>query len=197
MGSVRISFMAMRGMSKVATDPSLYFDTDCLSAFLWIKDESILTKLYPGRVVIPKQVYIELSKVPHLRARIDALISRGEVMIMELQAGTPEYNTYIELTAKPEPGHMAIGRGEAAAIALCKSKNGVVASNNLKDISRFISEYGLQHKTTGDILVEAFEAGLISEADGNVIWSNMLRKHRMIGAATFTDYLQTKRDDNT
>lgn len=25
-----------------------YFDTDCLSAFLWVRNESILAQLYPG-----------------------------------------------------------------------------------------------------------------------------------------------------
>lgn len=42
------------------TEP-FFFDTDCLSAFLWADNESILAKLYPGRIVIPRQVYNELS----------------------------------------------------------------------------------------------------------------------------------------
>lgn len=48
-----------------------------------MKDESVLPKLYPGRVIIPKLVYDELSRVPHLKARIDILLDRGEVSIME------------------------------------------------------------------------------------------------------------------
>lgn len=39
----------------------LFFDTDCISAFLWVKEENILFKLYPNRVVLPKQVFDELS----------------------------------------------------------------------------------------------------------------------------------------
>ena len=42
------------------TEP-LFFDTDFISAFLWVDDESILAKLFPGRIVIPKEVYDELS----------------------------------------------------------------------------------------------------------------------------------------
>ena len=61
-------------MTKLTTNPPLYFDTDCLSAFLWIENESILTQLYPGRVIIPKQVYDELSSVPRLQGRIDTLL---------------------------------------------------------------------------------------------------------------------------
>lgn len=168
----------------------LYFDTDCLSAFLWVKDESLLPKLYPGRVVIPKQVYDELGNVPHLQARIDALIKRGEVIILEIHAGTPEHKLYAEFTRTPREGHVIIGRGEAASLALAKSNDGIVASNNLRDISQYLTELGLKHKTTGDILIEAFEQGLITEQTGNALWSGMLKKRRMLGALTFTDHLR-------
>ena len=42
-----------------------FFDTDCLSAFLWVREESVLAKLYSGRIILPAQVYNELKKVPH------------------------------------------------------------------------------------------------------------------------------------
>ena len=44
------------------TEP-LFFDTDCISAFLWVNNESILSKLFPGRIVIPKEVYDELKLI--------------------------------------------------------------------------------------------------------------------------------------
>ena len=175
----------------MTTELPLYFDTDCLSAFLWIKDESLLTQLYPGRVVIPKQVYDELGRVPHLRARIDTLLNRGNASVMEIQSGTDDHQLYTEFTRNPKPGHLAIGRGEAASLALAKSNNGIVASNNLKDISQYITEYGLKHKTTGDILTEAFDSGLITEQDGNILWANMLKRKRKLGANSFTDYLHS------
>lgn len=33
----------------------LIFDTDCISAFLWVGRENLLLKLYAGRIVLPKQ----------------------------------------------------------------------------------------------------------------------------------------------
>ena len=176
----------------MTTELSLYFDTDCLSAFLWVKDESLLPQLYPGRVVIPKQVYDELGRVPHLQARIDKLLKRGDVSVMEIQAGTDGHQLYAEFTRRPRPGHMIIGRGEAASLALAKSNNGIVASNNLKDISQYLEEYQLAHKTTGDILIEALDNGLITESDGNTLWANMLSKKRQLGASSFTAYLKSK-----
>ena len=136
-------------MTKLTTNPPLYFDTDCLSAFLWIENESILTQLYPGRVMIPKQVYDELGSVPHLQGRIDTLLGRNEVELLEIEAGTPAAELYAEMTGNPRPGHAVIGRGEAASLALSKIFNGIVASNNLRDITQYIEEYQHQHKTNG------------------------------------------------
>lgn len=173
----------------------LFFDTDCLSAFLWINNQSLLAQLYPGRVIIPAQVYAELSipSVPHLKQRIDVMISSGDARIETIQVDTEEYRLYRKLVTKPDPGHVIIGSGEAAAIALAKEQGGILASNNLRDISDYVSEFGLQHKTTGDILKEALDCGLITEAVGNQLWQNMLHKRRRLGYLSFTEFLSTKK----
>lgn len=176
----------------MTTELPLYFDTDCLSAFLWVKDESLLSQLYPGRVIVPKQVYDELGSVPHLQARIDILLKKGDISLMEIRSGTEEHQLYTEFTRKPKSGRTIIGHGEAASLALAKGENGIVASNNLKDISQYITEYHLKHKTTGDILIEALDCGLITENEGNTLWSNMLKKRRKLGACSFSDYLKQK-----
>lgn len=173
---------------------TLFFDTDCLSAFLWINNQSLLPQLYPGKIVIPKPVYTELSRpcVSHLKDRIDCLIAQGLVTIQEISIDSEEYITYYRLTESPFTGHAVIGNGEAAAISLAKQYGGIVASNNLRDIHDYIAEYHLQHITTGDILVEAYQRGFLTEEDGNNIWAQMLAKKRKLGAATFTEYLNQK-----
>lgn len=30
----------------------LFFDSDCISAFLWVNEQNLLTLLYPGKVVL-------------------------------------------------------------------------------------------------------------------------------------------------
>ena len=84
------------------------------------------------------------------------------------------------------------GNGEAAAISLAKQYDGIVASNNLRDIQGYITEFGLRHMTTGDILTDAFQRGFITEDEGNDIWAQMLAKRRKLGAKSFTDYLKLK-----
>lgn len=173
------------------TEP-LFFDTDCLSAFLWVNNESLLAKLYPGRVIIPQSVYAELSVpgIAHLKRRVDTLIQNGDASIKQMDVGSEEHALYQRLTTHPDAGHKIIGRGEAAAIAMSKCNNGVLASNNLKDIADYVAEYNLKHVTTGDILFEAFAKGYINETQGNVLWANMLAKRRKLGYSSFSDYLQ-------
>ena len=170
---------------------SYFFDTDCISAFLWVKNQSILSKLYSGRIILPKQVYDEIRKVPPLFQRIDQMEKSGDLIVQSINVDTDEYKEYCKLAVSPPAGEKIIGKGEAAAIALAKSSNGTLASNNFRDIKRFVSEYGLKHITTGDILVEALNQGIITESEGNSIWSNMIAKKRMLPTTTFTDYINS------
>lgn len=172
---------------------SIFFDTDCISAFLWVNGQSLLPLLYPGRIVIPMQVYVELSNptTPHLKNRVDFLIKSDSVKIKSISLNSEAYKLYYKLTVSPDQGKKVIGSGEAASIALAKEYNGIVASNNLRDIIQYVNEYNLKVLTTADILVEAFERKFITENQGNQIWNNMLSKLRKLGAATFSDYIKS------
>lgn len=175
------------------SDSKLFFDTDCISAFLWVGEEAILPKLYPGRIAIPEPVYNELSnpRIPHLKQKIDVLKARGLVKIVQVQYGRPEYDLYMEMTNTPKKGKTIIGKGEASALALAKECDGIVASNNLRDIMQYINEFRLSYLTTGDIMVDAYKKSLITEGQGNFIWASMLAKRRKLGAISFSEYLET------
>ena len=142
-----------------------FFDTDCLSAFLWVREESILAKLYAGRIILPAQVYKELQKVPHLLKRADTLKNRGALCVESMEVGTIEYADYLKMTSAPEKGMKKIGSGEAAGIAMVKQRGGTLASNNMRDIQPYIEKFGIVHITTGDILIEAMDADIITEAE--------------------------------
>lgn len=185
--------MARTRNSALLTEP-LFFDTDCLSAFLWVKRQSLLTQLYPSRIVIPIQVYRELSYpgIPHLKARIDSMIEFRKAMIGSFDVGSPEHSLYVKLTSIPAPGHKVIGAGEAAAIAMAKKADGILASNNLCDIAVYVKEYGLKHMTTGDILKEAYDKGLVTMPEAEALWQSMLQRRRKLGYPRFSDFLKSK-----
>ena len=180
----------MRGTRTLIKD--IFIDTDCISAFLWAHDESILAQLYPGKIVIPKPVYDEIDKpaLAWMKQRVDSMISAGHARIVELNAGTEEFELFYKFTQQPDSGHKIIGDGEASSIALAKSKNGIVASNNFRDILSYVEEYDLEYTTTGLIMIDAYEKGIITEAEGNTLWAKMLAKRRKLGANSFTEYLR-------
>lgn len=147
----------------------LFFDTDCISSFLWVKQENLVLQLYPGRIVLPQEVFNELShpSIPHLKAKITSLHTSSSISTMSIMTETEEYSIYHELAISPPNGRKKLGKGEAAALALAKVNNGIIASNNLKDISQYVSEYNLKHVTTSLILVESFKNGHIDEKTAN------------------------------
>ena len=167
----------------------LFFDTDCLSAFLWINNTNILQKLFAGKIVLPEPVYLELSNpgIPHIKQKADVLIADRVATVREIKVGTEAYKIYTFLV-NGEKGRKSIGRGEAGGIALAKTYNGILASNNYSDIAPYIEQYHLKHTDTGHILLEALEKDLITESDGNGIWQQMLAKKRKLPCSSFTEY---------
>lgn len=166
-----------------------FYDTDCLSCFIVIDDTSILEEQFE-RIYLPYEVYEEFDR-PHiqdLKNRVDNLIDKGFVKIVNFDASSEEYILFMKLSSdffsdKP------IGKGEAAVIVHAKKHNGIVASNNTRDVMSYVKKYNLERITTGDILVMALENGIITEKEGNIIWSKMLKRNRWLNADTFTSYL--------
>lgn len=158
---------------------AIFFDTDCICAFLWVNNESLLEKMYPDKIIIPKEVYDEIDKpaISHLKARIDRLIKNGSAKVMSMDIGTEEYSLYRNLTTF-SGNNKVIGSGEAASISLAKKYNGILGSNNIRDVAYYVNEFSLRHITTGDLLIEAFKRELITEQQGNQIWADMNKKKK-------------------
>lgn len=86
----------------------LFFDTDCISAFLWVDNESILSKLFPHRIIIAKEVYKELShpgvnRVKGLKDQVDKMIQDGDATVKSIIADTDAFDLYIKMTCNPDP----------------------------------------------------------------------------------------------
>jgi len=172
---------------------NVFSDTDCISSFLWVKEEQLILKLYPGKAVLPQQVIDELSNpsIPHIKRSVHHLISCGDIAAQSIYPDTEAFRLYYQLAIAPAEGELIIGKGEAAAISLAKTHEGILASNNTRDISKYVRKYNLRHITTGDILAAALQGGYIHEAEGNKIWRNMLAKRMWLPEASFTDFLKT------
>ncbi|MBQ1871840.1 MAG: hypothetical protein II147_06635 [Lachnospiraceae bacterium] len=178
----------------VLTKKKLFFDTDCISAFLWVDESSIVTKLYGDCIAIPRQVYNELSagrgQATVLKTRIDKMLECKAAILVDMELESAEYGLYFELVTTPSAAGRYIGKGEAACIALAKECNGILASNNLKDTEEYIKKFNLEYTTTADILVEAYNKRIITVEEAERIWAEMLLRRRKLGADTFKSYLE-------
>lgn len=89
---------------------------------------------------------------------------------MEIPLNSQAYTDYFKMTQNPDTNHKIIGNGEASCLALAKQNKGIIASNNLRDISEYLKEYKVKHLSTADIMIEAYKLNYITEKDGNDIW---------------------------
>lgn len=59
--------------------------------------------------------------------------------MVDLSIDSEEYDLYIELTTL-SGDNKVIGRGEAASISMAKKHDGIVGSNNLKDVAYYVKK---------------------------------------------------------
>ncbi len=127
----------------------IFFDTDCISSFLWTKSTNLLKYCFGRNMIIPVQVYEELSVVIPLKERIDELINDGFVVVEDIPNEMEYISLYLNLTSMHSSTKLPlIGKGEAASILLTKRYNGVLASNNLRDVLYYVKLYKLEHINT-------------------------------------------------
>lgn len=178
-------------LKKNWTKP-IFFDTDCLSSFLWINASEILIKLFGGRIVIANKVYEELNnkRTKHLKIKIDAMLSRKVAYLKNIDINSSEYLIYLNLINIQNM--KVIGKGEAASIVLAKKYGGILASNNLSDIKLYTDKFEIKNITTADILYKLFIKSILNKDEIENMWQAMLAKKRKLGYESFSKYLNKR-----
>lgn len=167
----------------------IFSDTDCLSCFISINRTDILEKLFDN-IIIPQFVYEEFAVASNknLIKKIDELISKEFLEVKNLTTRT-ELMNYINF--KKNYSKRPLGKGEASAITLAIMYNGIIASNNTRDVIVLVKEYDIEWIKTGDILKQALDKKIISIDEGDIIWKKMLKKGRYLGKyVTLTEYIE-------
>lgn len=175
--------MAIKSKDKI------YFDTDCLSSFLWTNSQSILVQLYGDRVFVPTLVLDEIRKVPFLQGQLTRYLNTGLIQTENFGIKDDPFNIY-KLLILGDNEHPKIGQGEAAVIALAKCNEATMASNNLKDISYYIEYYNLNNITTADILHEAVQNNVITHLEADALWQKMILCRRNLPYQSYSEWLQ-------
>ena len=64
-------------------------------------------------------------RIPHIKRRVDGMISSKDVCIKTIEVGTEEYELYASLI-KNEKGKKSIGKGEASGILMEALNKGLI-----------------------------------------------------------------------
>mgnify|MGYP003297571209 CR=1 FL=1 len=139
----------------------VFYDTDCLSSFLDINDWSILKSLF-DEIIIPLAVYNEffaLGTPPHIIDNLNILVDEKFVKVQELNPFSDDIDNYLDICNEYELNNqIPIGEGEAQAMALVISNNGILASNNFRDIKYFVDKYKMPLLTSAYMISIAFDS---------------------------------------
>lgn len=170
----------------------IFFDSDCLSAFLSVAKLGIPVMIYKNAIVIPKSVLKELrrSREEGFDEQLDNIIKSGVATVKDIDIGSEASKLYFQFTENPDDGFLQVGAGEAAAMALAITEHGILASNNLRDVGSYVRKYGIEHVTTGIIIHNAVENNLITADEASVIWADMINHGCKLGAMTYEEYVE-------
>ena len=165
----------------------IYCDTDCLSSFIDVNQTDLLKLEFPKLIIssVVKEEFDQLPSNHHISRGLDKLIQEGFIEIYDMEVTSPEYELYEEFLDEDEDG----GEGELSVIALCIVKNGILASNNFRDVCEYVKRYNLEHITTSRILVKCHEDHHIDLNKGNEIWKDMIDKEISLPEKTFEIYI--------
>jgi predicted nucleic acid-binding protein len=177
----------------------IIFDTDCLSSFLWVQEERLLTSLFDDRIFIPDAVVYEINNLKDTKhgntvyQRFQEMVSNKLVNILPIEVGTPQAKLVEDIKTKYlNEYNQTLGNGELHMIALAIHLNAAyvthTASNNLKDISSFIEDGSITNITTMDILCHAMKKSLKTLPELEKIKNDMLIKKRRLPDISIENY---------
>ncbi len=172
---------------------TIYFDSDFLITFLkpsknYFYLVQAVCKGY--EFIIPQEVYTEL-----LKRRTDSITSKVDTLeqkqiVKKYAMKSDEIAAVIKyMLQNPRPKCKVMGPGEAAAIALCQANNGILASNNMRDVSLYTELQGIRHITSARLLVHAYETKIIENIEkAEFIWADIIGSGRNMPTDTFEEF---------
>ena len=157
-------------------ETTVFYDSDCLSCFLAVRECGILQKLF-SKVIVPLVVAHEIldpGTPQHIRDNFNELVNLEFVEVRGMELDSPEHDLFNDIKRNYE----FMGAGEAAVIALTQENGGVIASNNLRDVKDYVDDYDLNLITTAFILAIAYEKHIKTKEELDKIWTDMINNGR-------------------
>lgn len=143
---------------KTNTEPRILLDCDVIIHFTKAGQQLLLPKKFPNRFVILDKVKAELDKRKKSIVALDNFIEWTKIEVIPFPKDIAIIKEYAKLK-------YTMGDGEAACMAVAKHTKDYIASSNLKDIKEYCNHFGIVYLTTMDILLEAYQKGILIESE--------------------------------
>lgn len=167
----------------IKIDPSkkILLDADVIIHFIKGGHIGVLHTIFPNKLYLLDLVFDEVFKGA-LRTQVENLFQYKMIFDLTFSNDMPILKEYARLKK-------TYGSGESACMAYCKFHQDVLASSNLKDIKHYCEENGIQYLTTMDFLAEAYQRGILSEAESDLFIYNVKLQGSKLPCNTIKEFL--------
>ena len=138
-------------------NPPLILDNTVIARFAGTNQFNLLCQLYSKRIIIPSNVIAEAVIVPGTEQILQSAIQDNHIEIYTLDyiSGATEFKEYAQLRRR-------FGEGESAAMAIAKTWNCTLGSDDLSATLKYSRNHGIQLIGSLGILYDAFESNLLN-----------------------------------
>jgi hypothetical protein len=161
----------------------ILLDTDVIIHFISGGQFGLLLSIFKNKKVLLDIVANELRASKKFKTYIENVIASGFIKEINFQGDKQVSIEYAKLIR-------TFGKGESACMAYCKFHKDILASSNLKDISKYCDDNGIAYLTTMDFLVEALNSKQLTEQECNDFIKNVKAVGSKLPVDSIADYLK-------
>lgn len=165
------------------TEKLILLDADIISHFISGGQFALLPAIFKNKKVLLDIVAIELRASKKFKTYIENVIAMGFIKEINFQGDKQVVIEYAKLIK-------TFGKGESACMAYCRYNKGILASSNLKDISKYCEDNGIIYLTTMDFLTEALKSKQLSEQACNDFIRNVKAAGSKLPVNTMAEFIE-------
>ncbi|MDP4184234.1 MAG: hypothetical protein Q8862_03610 [Bacteroidota bacterium] len=164
------------------TKKLILLDADVISHFISGGQFALLPSIFRYSKVLLDIVANELRASKKFKNYIDNVIATGFIKEINFQGNKQIAIEYAKLIK-------TFGKGESACMAYCKFNKDILASSNLRDISKYCEDNNITYLTTMDFLIEALHANQLTEQECDIFIKNVKAVGSKLPVDKINEYL--------
>jgi hypothetical protein len=166
------------------SDRCILIDADVISHFITAGEMIALPGIFPYQIYVLDKVYREIERFPKRKIEVENLLKFGLIKEMPF----PEHDDAIKKEYAHIKKWMFMGDGEAACLAVANASKNILASSNLKDVSRYCQMHSIDLLTTMDFVCEALRKNIFDLARCNIFINKVLTAGSKLPVSKMQDY---------